>query len=522
MGILDPKPPTRTELSSTYATKAEMANSSAVPLTMFPLDAITLGGDSTSTNWGSTLATLTGKSVQSVGHGGQTSAQIAARSGAVRAKVTVSGGTIPASGPVTITADVNIIAGASNFARTGVLAGVYGTWSYDGTTQTFTRMLAGAATPCPPNTEFYCTEEQYNNRILVYSVGRNDPYTLTAQYTADMLAAIRGRQESRVKRVLFLSILPNSSETNGTADRAKLDAKNAACAATLGESWADFATWIRTDEAFQAAEVTKTAQDITDISNGITPSSLRSDTLHLNSAGNKAQAWYAARQLFLRGWTTANPPLPNPAYDPGVSGFTHRYAPSLMSEADGTTISTLNDIVGTHNLTNGGAGTRTVKVDATAGIKYLEVKGTGSAAISAPAGTALSGPITVAMVVRMASAPNSAARVGPYQFYKAANGWAGFYDATGGTKAVDVSADAGWHLITGTLNGTSTEWDYDGVVKGAGGILGTSTPAVTSVGGNSTDVATDLAELIIWPTALTTAQRATIRTNMKAQYPSLP
>ncbi|MGB4768515.1 MAG: hypothetical protein WBP22_04620 [Candidatus Saccharimonas sp.] len=45
---------------------------------------------------------------------------------------------------------------------------------------------------------------------------------------------------------------------------------------------------------------------------------------------------------------------------------------------------------------------------------------------------------------------------------------------------------------------------------------------VTTVGGNATATATDVAAIIIWPRTLSAAEAAIVRTNARTKFPGLP
>ena len=106
----------------------------------------------------------------------------------------------------------------------------------------------------------------------------------------------------RVKRVLVMSIPPWVGEEFGTANRAKLDACNGAIQAAFPEFWLDISAWLRTEQAATAAGIAFTSDDLTDIANGLTPRSLRSDSGHPNAGGNVAIGHRVYQESQFRGW----------------------------------------------------------------------------------------------------------------------------------------------------------------------------------------------------------------------------
>lgn len=277
--------------------------SAAQETPIFPIPAWACWGDSlTAAGWPTTLATLSNMPAYNGGWGGQGYGQIAARQGGVPARLTVSGDAIPASGPVAVTATLNnpLSDGGS---RQGTLAGVLGLLAMAGGALTFTRSISGDAVSCPASSYFTPADGTANEdrHVTIWS-GRNsfntaDPALIVASISA-MIAVLT----PRVKRVVVMSIPPWVGEDFGTPTRIKLDACNQALQAAFPDYWLDIAGWLRTDAAATAAGVTFTSEDQTNIANGLTPASLRSDGGHLNAAGNSAIAARVYLEAQNRGW----------------------------------------------------------------------------------------------------------------------------------------------------------------------------------------------------------------------------
>lgn len=255
-------------------------------------------GDSLTENWGSNNNNIEirdafgSANVTNIGKGGQTSPQIAARQGGVPAMLTISGGKIPASGGVTVTSDTNLFymnAASGSWSQEGLLLGVPGTLSVSkasGTyTYTFTRMNPGIEV-ASPNPAPFLTGQTWRNRALTIGIGRNNFKTSTP---AQIVEHVRGIIEWSTRNPsdhIVLSIPPSTAETPGTADRTALDAANAALAAAFPRQWVDWAGYLRSEVTLAQAGITPTSQDLTDISNSVTPTSFRGagDNLHFNGA----------------------------------------------------------------------------------------------------------------------------------------------------------------------------------------------------------------------------------------------
>jgi hypothetical protein len=275
--------------------------------TIFPSDDWAHWGDSLTAGAGgtpfpTTLATRTGKDHYNGGWGGQVTTQIAARQGGVPARVTLAGNTIPASGAVTVTSITRspLTDGGS---RLGFIAGVEGTLSLSGTTHTFTRSVAGDAVTIDESAYFTPWHgDTYRHRTVTIWTGRNDFLTVDRTQIVASIQQMIDYLSPQVRRVIVMEVLPWESETTGTANRTALDSLNDLLAATFAPYWLPIATWLRTDEAATAAGITFTADDETDMANGVTPRSLRADAGHLNTAGYTAVAHRVYQEAQQRGW----------------------------------------------------------------------------------------------------------------------------------------------------------------------------------------------------------------------------
>ncbi|MQT93014.1 SGNH/GDSL hydrolase family protein [Pseudomonas helleri] len=269
----------------------------------FPLAAWACWGDSlTAGGWPTTLAALCGLPAYNGGWGGQGYSQIAARQGGVPARLTVAGNTIPATGSVTVTAALNNPL-SDGGGRQGLLAGVLGMLNMAGGVLTFTRSAQGEAVSCPAMSYFTPADGlAHADRHVTIWIGRNSFKDVAPALIVASIRSMIDYLTPRVKRVIVMSIPPWVGEEFGTSGRARLDACNAAIAAAFTEFWLDISAWLRTAEAATAAGITFTSDDLADISNGLTPRSLRSDSGHLNALGNIAIGKRVYQESQIRGW----------------------------------------------------------------------------------------------------------------------------------------------------------------------------------------------------------------------------
>ena len=271
-------------------------------------------GDSHASNWNAYVAALgsmLGRSAATEGISGQQSVDITARQGGKPPLATVAGNLIPTTGSVAVTilGGIRPLRSVGSLSRLAVLAGVAGTLGTTdgGVTYTFTRTGSGHAVPVPAAGSPLVMGTQHRDKLPLFLAPRNDIGKSTADnvYRATV-AEILERYKAMAAwgaphgKFLVLSMLPWSDEAaEGTAARI---AVNTALRDAFPQFWLDWAAWLQSDAAFAAAGVTKTAQDTTDISNGVTPTSFRVDTGHLNASGYAAANALVSLAIASRGW----------------------------------------------------------------------------------------------------------------------------------------------------------------------------------------------------------------------------
>ncbi|MFS3867072.1 hypothetical protein [Klebsiella pneumoniae] len=237
-----------------------------------------LGSSSTSRS-NSTYTAMAGDfgaAYVSMGTSGAIIAQNAAHIGAVPALITVSGGSIPASGGVAVTAS-NIPSNGINMAMGGTLAGVPGAiaWS-SGNTGTFTRSASGTAVTVPDGTPFIPNSSRYRPNEIILESGKNDiNHNRDAAYILAMTEKIVDWLAPFLSTAVVMGHFNNHAYT--TAQKTTLAAVNAGIVSTYGNRAIDQQAWLVSSTIWDqlAAEgVTPTSQDLTDQANGLPPTQL--------------------------------------------------------------------------------------------------------------------------------------------------------------------------------------------------------------------------------------------------------
>ncbi|WP_408880945.1 hypothetical protein [Klebsiella pneumoniae] len=217
-----------------------------------------------------------GAAYVSMGTEGAIIAQNAAHIGAVPALITVSGGSIPASGGVAVTAS-NIPSNGINMAMGGTLAGVAGSiaWS-NGNTGTFTRSASGTAVTVPDGTPFIPNSSRYRPNEIILESGKNDiNQNRDAAYILTMTETIVDWLAPFLSTAVVMGHFNNHAYT--TAQKTTLAAVNAGIVSTYGNRAIDQQAWLVSSTIWTqlAAEgVTPTTQDLADQAAGLPPTQL--------------------------------------------------------------------------------------------------------------------------------------------------------------------------------------------------------------------------------------------------------
>lgn len=281
-------------------------------------DSLTAGTGGTA--WALQLATLIGGGFSAAvnGYGGRTSIHIAARMGATLTTVNVAGGQLLGNGGSTVINNVstNLLwypsAGAQSEAGRiiGIGAGVHGTLTgtTDGSNTTTYAFVSDAGQPTiiVPDGALFIPDRRYSvtrDRELWICVGRNN-YSQPEQVKSDVAAMI-GLARKTHKRIMLFGVIngnygsgPGIGEYVGGSGWSTIRQLNFDLRKLYPAYYAVDSQGRDLRERLVASYNTGVAQDITDFGNDIPPSSLRSDNIHLNTAGYGvwAQLAYEFRQ----------------------------------------------------------------------------------------------------------------------------------------------------------------------------------------------------------------------------------
>lgn len=267
---------------------------------------ITIWGSSSAERIGTALGQAlagTGATFHNQGKGAETSQHISARLGSVPALLTVVGGSIPASGSVTVTAS-NMGNSVEMKPFTGTLNGVHGELTSTATVFTFTRTTAGAATPVPAGTPFIPTVGTASRQhVTLLWGGKNNlsgagsaPLVTTQTNLAfDYLSPL-------VKRVLVLGHFVDTAQSAGSTQHTNVNTVNAALAARYGDLFLDVSGYLSSPQLWTDTGITPTANDLTQQAAGIKPDSISHDSGHLNAAGYTAVSALIRKKLVSLGW----------------------------------------------------------------------------------------------------------------------------------------------------------------------------------------------------------------------------
>ncbi|XFS19405.1 hypothetical protein AAHU28_08000 [Klebsiella pneumoniae] len=274
-----------------------------------------------------TLSDLTGLPTYNFGRSGGLSRTVALREGAYTVSYAPVGGSIPASGSVALTpADPGVLQVVDNAAVSetvrGNLAGVDGTLAWDGTTLTFTRDASGSAVAVPAATPFiyypYTIDstntvasgvryDAHGDAINLLWLGRNNA-TKQGQILSDARAII-AHLTAHHKRFVILPEFQMSSETKSTYGNGNILWLNRELKKLAPDNYCEI-DGVDLLANFNAHYNPAYAQDVAAIANGITPTSLRQDSLHPSQKlqanalyiGADVNAQFVYQFLLKKGW----------------------------------------------------------------------------------------------------------------------------------------------------------------------------------------------------------------------------
>lgn len=319
----------------------------SLPDLVCPGDSLTFGYGANMPYTGTLSALLAsaGIGVLNAGWGGQTTAQMARRIGALTAIVTVSGNQITAGANSitqlggaalgnattlgTIADDHRLLTHARSDAVTayGTLAGIYGTMfrTVDGSNNevyTFTPDAAVMQTlpaACPANSTWQSVND-WRDRTVIFYGGYND-----RAFPANVIAnidAIVSYLAPKVKKFLIFTVASGGSENLSSTGSGLTNYQNIVnvinphIRATYPNNFFDNWKYLvgaitvagqTTTQALSDCGMTPTAGDLTDIANQCVPRSLRAsagaDNIHMIDQGYRAVAQFGVYPaLVARGW----------------------------------------------------------------------------------------------------------------------------------------------------------------------------------------------------------------------------
>lgn len=260
-------------------------------------DSLTSGAGASSGQWyWQRLAVHTGNVVRVNSLGGDTSSGIAARQNGLPFLLMPAGGEFPASGSVTVT--ITLPSGGSFYPSSGdypgVVAGIVGVLNTSA--GTFTRTTAGDAVAVTRPQAFYTTTgTDRRNDIHVYWAGNNNSSAAYHDRVIGDIAAMV-RYQTYSDRMLVVGVVNSSDGPIGTAGGDDPVELNRRLLNVYGRHFLDIRSMLIAYGLVDAG-ITPESQDTTDMANGIIPSSLRVDAIHLNAAGYDLVARYVANRL---------------------------------------------------------------------------------------------------------------------------------------------------------------------------------------------------------------------------------
>lgn len=244
--------------------------------------------------------------VNNYGIGGQTMEQIACRHGSKPLYITLSGNTLSGNAPAVITnistqllsttADTTVrkLSGVVNGIRCMLVRTVISS------VETYTiRAGNNVSTGIPENSIFYPdTIENSKHDIQIYWWGKNNATSALTGLIDLYNNAISIVSEP--KRFVVLGVLPSSDQIIGTTNYNNIISANDLLKNTFPNNYVDINP--PTVEEMDFIKYVPTSQDNIDIANGIFPTGMHYDNVHLNGYGYNIIANRVAKMIQLYGW----------------------------------------------------------------------------------------------------------------------------------------------------------------------------------------------------------------------------
>lgn len=251
-------------------------------------------GSSTSQSFATYIADLLGSAtvVHNEGKSGERYQQIFARQGSRPALITVTGGSIPASGSVTASAS-NMLTNRFLKPFTGTLAGVHGTLASTDTEMTFTRTTPGSTVNVPAGTPFISDKGDLlrsSFQILCMAGKNNDGDTGSApeviQATIDAYKWLLAFS----KRAIVMGHFIDTHRRPGDVQYIWAETVNAGWKAFFGPLYFDTRAYLSSPQLWEDTGITPTQADLDAQAIGVKPPSVSENDSHLGPVGYAAVA----------------------------------------------------------------------------------------------------------------------------------------------------------------------------------------------------------------------------------------
>lgn len=264
-------------------------------------------GSSTIDEW-SELGVLAGQMGATYYNGGNGATELQhhlAQMGARPALLLPTGGSIPASGAVTVTCS-NVIPNAAFKPTSGTLAGTPGVLTSSATAWTFTRTGSGVAVAVSSEAPFIPSQGlAHRGDMWVFQVGKNDMNNdRPMQQTMEWHALAFNWNSALSKRIIVMTHFSNTG-TAGTAQADKVAQMNAFIRSTYGGLVFDLVEYLCSQDIWADTGITPTAADLENQAGGCLAASLSRDNYaHMNPTARTAVAQKIKQKLITMGWFT--------------------------------------------------------------------------------------------------------------------------------------------------------------------------------------------------------------------------
>lgn len=225
--------------------------------------------------------------------------------------------------------------------------------------------------------------------------------------------------------------------------------------------------------------------------------------------------------LRLTDVTLTDTTAPRIAHSAGVAGAMQRFIAEHVLLSDGAKVGAWDDYQGGPPAKPwiGSPVGPILGTDSATGYRFLDHSSTVAAGSQLKAGSSVSGPVTLAVVVNTPANSSKFVSHNGYTIARAANGQFSIA-GSGNTGNYGGPTTLGWRVLVATFDGANSALLTGDTTVAGTNVVANANPGDFQLGDYQAATGAKLAEVIKWPRALTADERLAVRTALLKRYPA--